>query len=570
MKKLFFLLPFLLAPQLALAGSQTYSSPGTYTFAVPAYGSLTVTVNGAGGGGGGGAGNGASGGQSSFYGIIAGGGGGGIGGPNFDGKEASQQGAGGSGGSASGGDVNTSGSSGQSSPFQGLFNGGDGGASPNGGAGGAGGVLDIAGGSNVGQSGNLPGGGGGGGGSPCANCYKQGGGGGGGYASKTYSQGALPGSVTVVVGGGGGNGGGSQWGYAGGSGAPGRVSITWTDPSPPTCSISVDQNPINQPGGTTLRWSSANADWFYITNVSYVTPNQSASTSVAPSQTTTYNGTVSGPGGSGSCSVTLTVNRSCTFNGQTITHGNSVTAYQASTVPYGSSCSSQTRTCNDGTLSGSYQYSSCSVNSPANCSLDGVTVNHGESRTFYSVQTAPSGELCSFATYSQSRACTDGSLSGSASFQYASCSCTPTTVYSCSAETIVRTVTNSSCSVTVTNPYATCVSPAFCSSGSAVCLYPPPSYNAGADGLDGHLEIRPNIVPTFETALVYWDLSNVSSCSVTGGNGDAWSGASSGASGQETSPILEPTTYTLACEGLDGSTITESVTVQVVPIFQEL
>ena len=92
----------------------------------------------------------------------------------------------------------------------------------------------------------------------------------------------------------------------------------------------------------------------------------------------------------------------------------------------------------------------------------------------------------------------------------------------------------------------------------------------GADGLDGHLEIRPNIVPTFETALVYWDLSNVSSCSVTGGNGDAWSGASSGASGQETSPILEPTTYTLACEGLDGSTITESVTVQVVPIFQEL
>src|SRR3989344_3144769 len=40
-------------PQFAFAGSQTYSTPGTYTFAVPSYGSLTVTVNGAGGGGGG-------------------------------------------------------------------------------------------------------------------------------------------------------------------------------------------------------------------------------------------------------------------------------------------------------------------------------------------------------------------------------------------------------------------------------------------------------------------------------------------------------------------------------------
>ena len=31
--------------------SQNYTTPGTYTFAVPAYATLSVTVNGAGGGG---------------------------------------------------------------------------------------------------------------------------------------------------------------------------------------------------------------------------------------------------------------------------------------------------------------------------------------------------------------------------------------------------------------------------------------------------------------------------------------------------------------------------------------
>ncbi len=39
----------------------------------------------------------------------------------------------------------------------------------------------------------------------------------------------------------------------------------------------------------------------------------------------------------------------------------SVTAYAASSVPCGSNCSSQTRTCSDGTLSNSYTKSSCSM-----------------------------------------------------------------------------------------------------------------------------------------------------------------------------------------------------------------
>lgn len=58
---------------------------------------------------------------------------------------------------------------------------------------------------------------------------------------------------------------------------------------------------------------------------------------------------------------TYSTNATCTFNGQTVAHGQSVTAYQASSVAAGSSCASQTRTCSNGTLSGSYTFTSCGV-----------------------------------------------------------------------------------------------------------------------------------------------------------------------------------------------------------------
>jgi hypothetical protein len=47
--------------------------------------------------------------------------------------------------------------------------------------------------------------------------------------------------------------------------------------------------------------------------------------------------------------------------GGTIDNGSSVTAYLNSSVAYGSACASETRTCSNGTLSGSYTNQSCSV-----------------------------------------------------------------------------------------------------------------------------------------------------------------------------------------------------------------
>jgi hypothetical protein len=50
---------------------------------------------------------------------------------------------------------------------------------------------------------------------------------------------------------------------------------------------------------------------------------------------------------------------SCTFNGTTIASGGSTAAFQYSTAPAGSTCTSQTRICTNGVLSGTYAYSSC-------------------------------------------------------------------------------------------------------------------------------------------------------------------------------------------------------------------
>jgi hypothetical protein len=62
--------------------------------------------------------------------------------------------------------------------------------------------------------------------------------------------------------------------------------------------------------------------------------------------------------------------------GGSISSGASVTAYQTSSVACGSSCVSQTRTCTNGTLSGTYTNASCSVAS-CNCAAQTVTWTSG-------------------------------------------------------------------------------------------------------------------------------------------------------------------------------------------------
>jgi type IV pilus modification protein PilV len=107
--------------------------------------------------------------------------------------------------------------------------------------------------------------------------------------------------------------------------------------------------------------------------------------------------------------------------GSTVNSGGSVAAFSATAVPYGSSCSSiqEIRFCNDGILSGSFINDSCSVSAPANCTFNGNTVTHGSSVTAYSVPAVTSPTTC--ASVSQTRTCTNGVLNNP-TFSNANCS----------------------------------------------------------------------------------------------------------------------------------------------------
>lgn len=291
---LFFVLACFL-PTIVEAGSQTFTSSGTFT--VPAYSSLTVTVWGSGGGGSslsGVAGNGSAGGQSSFNGaVIANGGDGGTTGTD------------GSGGTASGGDTNTTGNSGSGAGGSGTCQGG---SAPGGGSGGS-----------NGGGGSTPGGAGAGervfdtefsvfvcGGS----------GGSGGRSIKTYSSGQLTVSsgISVVVGAGGGSG-----GPFGGAGARGEVQITWTDPPAATCSLSASPATIPYGATTTLSWSTANATAASIDQgIGNVTPVASGQRAFSTTTSKTLTMTVTGDGAGGNCSATVTVSSQVTTSSRTV------------------------------------------------------------------------------------------------------------------------------------------------------------------------------------------------------------------------------------------------------------
>lgn len=87
-----------------------------------------------------------------------------------------------------------------------------------------------------------------------------------------------------------------------------------------------------------------------------ISPVTSTSTVSAASTTPP----VAGGGGGGTV-----LSASCSFNNQTIAHGQSVTAYLTPSVSYGSSCVSETRVCANGNLGGSFMFTSCSVSSAA-------------------------------------------------------------------------------------------------------------------------------------------------------------------------------------------------------------
>lgn len=140
------------------------------------------------------------------------------------------------------------------------------------------------------------------------------------------------------------------------------------------------------------------------------------------------NGILSGSGAysSPTCSVQ---NVQCSVGSTIMQVGETRTFYKNSSVPYGSTCQSTSRTCQaNGTVTGDTAYSaaSCSAETtPGSCTIPAsgsnatTTVPHGTSYTFYSAATVPTGQSCSF--ISQARTCNNGTFSGSAVYSYPTC-----------------------------------------------------------------------------------------------------------------------------------------------------
>ncbi|MEK9704319.1 MAG: hypothetical protein VW829_20045, partial [Deltaproteobacteria bacterium] len=111
----------------------------------------------------------------------------------------------------------------------------------------------------------------------------------------------------------------------------------------------------------------------------------------------------------------LASDSSCFFDGVELQNNTSVQAYESSSVPFGESCQVQSRTCQDGKLSGTYAFSACTVDAASSCSFNGVTVAHGDSVGAYESSIVGSNQSCQ----SETRVCDNGILSGS----YTSSSC---------------------------------------------------------------------------------------------------------------------------------------------------
>ncbi|MFS4460630.1 hypothetical protein [Bdellovibrio sp. HCB2-146] len=173
-------------------------------------------------------------------------------------------------------------------------------------------------------------------------------------------------------------------------------------------------DPLCTPGGEVPEWKTCHFNGQILEEgqsvVAYLNSSVSYGQKCEAETRVCKAGALSGSYNYASCAVG--VPESCLFNGKTIAHGSNVTAYQSSSVEYGKSCTSEVRSCDNGTLSGSFSYSSCEVGAPSACLFNDRTIPHGQSVTAYLSSSVDFGNSCS----KETRVCDNGKLSGTYTF----------------------------------------------------------------------------------------------------------------------------------------------------------
>jgi Putative peptidoglycan binding domain len=185
---------------------------------------------------------------------------------------------------------------------------------------------------------------------------------------------------------------------------PANITVNPAPPSPAlslTMSSDAANNTVPYDGSTTLHWSAANASYCSIygpgTPIGTPGPTVSGSASTGSlTQTTTYSMNCNDEAGNNQgTSITIAVSSpptpqpTCTFNGTTIPNGSSQTFYLSPSAPYGSQCVGESRTCSNGTLSGSNAYTSCIVASAPPSSAGGGPVASSGGTLISNVTPAP-------------------------------------------------------------------------------------------------------------------------------------------------------------------------------------
>lgn len=80
------------------------------------------------------------------------------------------------------------------------------------------------------------------------------------------------------------------------------------------------------------------------------------------------------------------------------------------------------------------------------------------------------------------------------------------------------------------------------------------------------ITVTPSLVRSGNTTVVNWVATRVRTCTVTATNADTWTGHN----GTQTSrAITSMTTYTLTCTRDNGTQLTDTATVNIIPVFNE-
>lgn len=288
---------------------------------------------------------------------------------------------------------------------------------------------------------------------------------------------------------------------------PTQAPIQTTTPLPQITFISYPST-VQNGQHATLSWTAINAtscsasgDWNGTKEIS----GTETTTALVGPQTYKYTLSCKGDGGTVKQNTTIdvTVAISCaTPWDSTLGNSISVKAYESSSVNYGSTCASETRTCNNGTLSGSYVNKSCVVAAATSCTTPwGSTLSNSLSVKAYESPSVSFGSTC----VSETRTCNNGTLSG--------------------------TYVNKSC---------------------VVAAAPAPQIT---------FTVSPSAVNYDETATLTWSTTDAASCTASGG----WTGSVATSSTFVTPKITSLTNFGITCVNSSGNSVQKAVSIDPLP-----